>query len=280
MRPKHWLFLILTCTPWTVFSQTTPISLPGYVKDVRDKGVPGTVITAAGLERAPARTDSTGFFLIDVTAAPGGPITFHVEHPGYVVIIRTLPASTMIPTVFALTSSTKPTNKQVLRSIGSGLKPIDVMYDQLDCPVLPCPQRNRQFVVQLTEQVGINDHLDQLVFTHDSGAASGASILGHISETDLNQLDSETKVMVMALGDAVVSSFSQWTALYPQISNPSLPAEEKRRVANQLSTVGIEMCGNLKNLVDVLQGVNLTIWDHYGKIVLVCDAFKQAHITY
>jgi hypothetical protein len=42
--------------------------------------------------------------------------------------------------------------------------------------------------------------------------------------------------------------------------------------------VGEDMCGNFGNLLEVLQDINIQVWDHYWGIKSVCDRFSQSHI--
>src|SRR5262249_54121446 len=159
---------------------------------------------------------------------------FRVEKDGYSILSQNAGVNPPIPVDFVLSVNKKVTDREALKSLGSGLKTVDRAYRQLDCPSPPCITTGRSFQVHLREDIPSTDQIAPTVFGRDVPEGSPATVLGTISTTDIARLDDDAKVMIIVYEEQVAADYDRWVALSSQLQNGTLPSEDRKAIASQL----------------------------------------------
>jgi hypothetical protein len=182
-----------------------------------------------------------------------------------------------LPTDFVLHPTGGVTNKIAITALNAGLKSVDDVYRQLDCDRPPCAALARPFAVQIRENRDAAGSISSLDFVkRDNAQGSSESVLGTISDQDMSKLTDDQKVTLVVYEESVQQNYDRWMLLSSQLQ--TVTGNDKASTAAQLVVAGREMCGNFENILGVLQGINIQVWDHYASINSVCYRFKQAHI--
>ena len=105
------------------------------------------------------------------------------------------------------------------------------------------------------------------------------SVFGTISLQDISKLSSEQRVMILVYEESIKADYDIWSSLGSQFNSGNLSRNEKASTAARLVVAGRELCGNFDNMLDILQGINVQVWDHYWGIKNVCDRFRLSHIA-
>jgi hypothetical protein len=256
----------------------TAISVAGHVRNAQNRPIPGAKVTASGLESYPAITDSFGLYVLSIRSTVGQAVQFRVEKDGYTILSQNAGVNPPIPIDFVLSVNKKVTDGKAISSLRSGLNTIDRVYRQLDCATPPCPTTGKPFLVHLREDLHTTDQVSSLAFVQEDPASSSATVLGTISNTDIARLDDDAKILIIVYEEQVAADYDRWIALSSQLQNGTLQSEDRKAIASQLAVIGRDMCAGLVNMLDVLQGINVNLWDHYASIRNVCYRLDQAHI--
>lgn len=269
--------LLLSLYPAGAFAQV-PISVSGHVRNVNNKPIPHVRVTAIG-EAAPTETDSSGLYLITLNIPLGQPAHFHLEHANYNVLDKTVAIASSLPLDFTLHSDKIVSPQAALVSLHGGLNSMDRPYRELDCAKPPCMTNYQPFPVGVRTKTDTGGNLEAINFVSQNDVPNAlGSVLGTISLQDISKLSSEQRVMILVYEESIKADYNIWSFLSSQLISGNLSSNEKASTAARLVVAGRDLCGNFDNMLDILKGINIQVWDHYWGIKNVCDRFRQSHI--
>jgi hypothetical protein len=261
-------------------AQTTIIRIGGHVLNGAGKPIPRAKVTASGIEAAPAVSDSSGLYVIDLKTAVGQSVNFHVEQANYSPFDATRAIALAIPEDFALKSNKTVSSGQALVSLRTGLEVITPSYRELNCAQPPCATSYAPFPVGTRLQAAPDGSANSIEFVSQSNDPNAPqSIFGTISLQDMTRLTDEQKVLIVVYEQSIGADYAVWSSLSSQLQNHTLSNADRNAIASRLVPAGRDMCGDFDNLIGVLQDINIQVWDHYWSIKGVCDSFRHSHLS-
>jgi hypothetical protein len=260
-------------------AQTT-IRIGGHVLNGAGKPIPRAKETANGIEAAPAISDSSGLYVIDLKTTVGQSVSFHVEQANYSPLDATRPIALAIPEDFALKSNKNVSSGQALVSLRTGLEVITPSYRELNCAQPPCATSHAPFPVGTRLQAAPDGSANSIEFvSQNSDANAPQSIFGTISLQDMARLTAEQKVLIVVYEQSIDADYAAWSSLSSQLQNHTLSNSDRDALAAGLVPAGRDMCGDFDSLIGVLQDINVQVWDHYWSIKNVCDSFRRSQLS-
>jgi hypothetical protein len=234
--------------------------------------IPKAEVFAPGFSAGSVWTGTNGTYLIDLHATRGDVITFVVKRDGFNPVTLPKGITPPLPVDFQLAAQPNISSSTTNRSLRGGMNVIDGLYDQIRCNNPPCntpPQR--YWTVHLVDQPDPT-HSDTLVFN------DGSNPLAVISPARTAALDDPTKALIIAYSESIQTDYSDWTETVSRLKDPKLDLATQRAYGQQLSQVGVDMCVAVDRLCELLEQVDIRLWDHYASIAGVCRQYAQAQI--
>jgi len=150
------------------------------------------------------------------------------------------------------------TSGSAVTAVGRALKTVDSITYQLAEMTGEAPRTGPPSVVAAP--------VDGTVELHRQVAPGGpAEVVERITPEDLVRLTDRERQLIDAFEETMYRGFDRWTDLYRR--RAALTASERQEMQSSAK----QMCHDLTNIIDFLDGIGKNLTDHYMEVKFICN---------